>query len=929
MPERPRIHEAVPLREALKDPIGAYLNRWKAETGASITLDTVSAEHRAEILWEAYQELLKSSEKEPNTQKLQFLAALYANQETRTTYLSGWQKHRAERASFNGTYTEYKRLHHEVSELEREYDEINRRLFSYRSERVSVVDKTLYQRLKRDLELKRAHLSSLLDQYPKLSARVSYDRLSEYNEELSGTEPFIWFPSRRKILEQIEEAALICRPVMLTGETGTGKTSLVKAAALKLTGETVFKNQGGPSTRLQDALGKRMSSKTGETYIEYGPLGQAITGKRTSLDEEPFCQGGLYFDDEFNNRPKEIQMEILKVVSGIRPGQTVRLPLIGQVTVQSNYLFVAAGNPSEKYDREPTDPAVEREFTQVLVDYPEQSLDTPELFEGMVASLMDTNSRLRFAKAEFEPPIEKDRAGKEKTTVIGAIGRNQRNFLADPRAGGVIWRFSQALTELYKSFSRKETVLKHKGEAQYLSRFVLDPGVVFGWCRSAVEQGYQGSFEKYLNEKLEAKLSSLRLKEDAVLAREFFTHFGLLQAWSTDKEKSLAFTNLTPEEVGTLSPRVKYLKSETATEFGATAIINGKPVKYRKEGFPEAPVGQARLEPRVAVAVHKPLTWTLLGQIKSGELIIHSEKAQRDKDRLIAREEFMQWEVKEPEPTERGTEPELFRALRIQEKQRLKEFFNEDLEVPPLPAAVTAERLKRWQEMGYEMRFLPKKKMEESANYPGWKKKPGKRYTPGKQYGMEFFDEAAAIRDLPENQSNPNLAGLEPLDLPGVWVLADIRKKPNYDNGKQTYENDTAMQEFLKGLVAKGIVNQAAKDGRRNFIHPSVFDKPEFWKEFRAFFGLEGVTEAEATIRLPRLIEQNVMGQGPDWDGTNTGEWLAEYYKSGYRLLCGHSGHGGASRGLVRPCLRPCRLSSLGCFLYPGSHWTFVPTIPT
>ena len=50
-----------------------------------------------------------------------------------------------------------------------------------------------------------------------------------------------------------------------------------------------------------------------------------------------------------------------------------------------------------------------------------------------------------------------------------------------------------------------------------------------------------------------------------------------------------------------------------------------------------------------------------------------------------------------------------------------------------------------------------------------------------------------------------------------------------------------------------------------------------------------------ATVRLPRLIEANVMGQGPGFHDTSTYEWCEEYYQSGKRVFSGYSGNGGAS----------------------------------
>jgi len=124
-------------------------------------------------------------------------------------------------------------------------------------------------------------------------------------------------------------------------------------------------------------------------------------------------------------------------------------------------------------------------------------------------------------------------------------------------------------------------------------------------------------------------------------------------------------------------------------------------------------------------------------------------------------------------------------------------------------------------------------------------------------------------------------------------VLADTRAKPYYRNGNQSYENDTLMQETLKQLKP-GVLNSEAAAGLRNKIHPSVFNKPEFWSAIAQALKVDQIPGA--TIRLPRAIETNVMGQGKGFHDTNTWEWCEEYYQSGLRLISGHSGSGGASR---------------------------------
>jgi len=238
-----------------------------------------------------------------------------------------------------------------------------------------------------------------------------------------------------------------------------------------------------------------------------------------------------------------------------------------------------------------------------------------------------------------------------------------------------------------------------------------------------------------------------------------------------------------------------------------------------------------------------------------------------------------------------------FEAPIIQEEeQRLEEFFGKYFDVPPIPEGITKEHIEFWKENGFKLQYWPSIRMEEGATYPGWVHKPGKRNNP-KNQGLEFYGELDKIKNLPENAANPKLTNLEPDELPGVWMLVDSRKKPDYDSGNQAYataeQDDSLVQNVLKQLLTDKVLNQEAAKCLRNRIHPSVFSNQKFWEAFKQALKLEDIPNA--TVRLPRTIEANVMGQGPDYDGTSTYEWHEEYYGSGSRLLSGNSDDGGAS----------------------------------
>jgi hypothetical protein len=242
-------------------------------------------------------------------------------------------------------------------------------------------------------------------------------------------------------------------------------------------------------------------------------------------------------------------------------------------------------------------------------------------------------------------------------------------------------------------------------------------------------------------------------------------------------------------------------------------------------------------------------------------------------------------------------------AIRIEEAQRLRDFFGESfvkehaIEVPPAPDYLTPEQIAEWKKNLFELRYLPKVRMEESLDLPGWKHKPGTRHTPHKLNGVEFFDEFEAIRDLPENKKNPHLKDihtgkeLDPCDLPGSWLLVDVRRKPNSALGGQTYEHDELIQGVIQELSSDGVLNKDTWAGRRNYITSEELNDSRFWEAIQAAMNVP----EQASVRLPRVIEANVLGQRPGWEDTNTTEWCEEMYRPELRLRSGDSISGGAS----------------------------------
>ena len=219
------------------------------------------------------------------------------------------------------------------------------------------------------------------------------------------------------------------------------------------------------------------------------------------------------------------------------------------------------------------------------------------------------------------------------------------------------------------------------------------------------------------------------------------------------------------------------------------------------------------------------------------------------------------------------------------EKKRLREFFGQEINVPPLPAEITPERLKDWQEKGLELHYLPPENMTQEREIAGWKKPDYKYINPSK---------------LPPDATK----------LPGCWVLVDSRQKPEYQSGDQMYVNDF-LGPVLQELRNKGLIEKFRHPQSRFYISPRELEKPEVIAAIAKAYGLK-----PEQLSLQREIEFNVLGNlhHPEWGmpPSNCSEWFSDLYDAGRRrLFGGDSDYGG--RAYVPWYAPDDRRDGIGC----------------
>ena len=172
----------------------------------------------------------------------------------------------------------------------------------------------------------------------------------------------ITFEDNRKIMEQVAVAVSYKMPTLLIGETGTGKTSLIRHLAFSTNNAFVRVNHNGGTT-IEDIIGRWIIN--GKNQMEW------VDG----ILIEAMKKGYWFLADEINATTAEINFVYHSLLDD--DGRVILVEKGNEVVISHpNFRFFGAMNPSTEYaGTKELNKALMSRFMVIQVDFPPPKIE--------------------------------------------------------------------------------------------------------------------------------------------------------------------------------------------------------------------------------------------------------------------------------------------------------------------------------------------------------------------------------------------------------------------------------------------------------------------------------------------------------------------------------------------------------------------------
>ncbi len=250
-----------------------------------------------------------------------------------------------------------------------------------------------------------------------------------------------------------------------------------------------------------------------------------------------------------------------------------------------------------------------------------------------------------------------------------------------------------------------------------------------------------------------------------------------------------------------------------------------------------------------------------------------------------------------------------FDVLTTKERTAHLAFFGTEFDLSEFESTLLKygeKKIQAWSDLLLEPHFLPRVEMDRKAEFPGWLVRPDNH-----SYNVVY--QGKVLRQIDGKlQPDKNAHWLS-----GNTVLIDTRLKPNYESGRQMYENDY-LGPFLAELREAGKISRYDYGDQSSRFGVSADEweeqvKPVLSKDKRFEFGQD-------QWRFERAIEANVIPQiylhmsRKNNGYTSTWSWYEEYFGGrSDRVIGGHSVCGGLS---------------VFYWIWSGNHWGYQAFCP-